>query len=54
MVPMEESKDKPAQVIDREPEGVSNVVEGSHILEASHVKEVSSVSSDLTPQPESL
>ncbi|XP_037551465.1 nuclear receptor coactivator 7 [Nematolebias whitei] len=40
MVPMEESKDKPALVIDREPEGLSNVVEGSHILEASHVKEL--------------
>lgn len=54
MVLMEESKDKPALVMDREPEGLSNVVEGSHILEASHIREVSSVYSDLTPQPESL
>ncbi|XP_017266313.1 oxidation resistance protein 1 isoform X2 [Kryptolebias marmoratus] len=40
MVPMEEGKDKAALVIDREPEGLSNVVEGSHILEASHIREL--------------
>ena len=38
---MEESRDKSSLVIDREPEGLSNVVESSHILEASHVREVS-------------
>lgn len=40
MVLMEESVDKPALVVDRDPEGLSNIVENSHILEASHVREV--------------
>uniref|UniRef100_A0A1A8KBG7 TLDc domain-containing protein n=1 Tax=Nothobranchius kuhntae TaxID=321403 RepID=A0A1A8KBG7_NOTKU len=40
MVLMEESKEKPALVIDREPEGISNVVESSNILEALHVREL--------------
>lgn len=42
MVLMEESKDKPCLVIDREPEGLGYVVEGSHILGASHIRGVSS------------
>ncbi|XP_012711229.2 nuclear receptor coactivator 7 isoform X2 [Fundulus heteroclitus] len=37
MVLMEQNKDK---VIDREPEGICNVVENSQILEASHVREL--------------
>lgn len=41
MVLMEDSKDKVTQVIERDPEGLSNIVERSHILEASHVREVS-------------
>uniref|UniRef100_A0A1A7WRN9 TLDc domain-containing protein n=2 Tax=Iconisemion striatum TaxID=60296 RepID=A0A1A7WRN9_9TELE len=40
MVLMEESKEKPALVIDREPEGIGNVVESSHVLEAPHVREL--------------
>ncbi|XP_072220804.1 oxidation resistance protein 1 isoform X2 [Leuresthes tenuis] len=40
VVLMEESRDKSTLVIDREPEGLSNVVESSHILEASHVREL--------------
>nr|XP_019940534.1 PREDICTED: nuclear receptor coactivator 7-like isoform X1 [Paralichthys olivaceus]XP_019940535.1 PREDICTED: nuclear receptor coactivator 7-like isoform X1 [Paralichthys olivaceus] len=40
MVLMEENGDKPTLVIDREPEGLSNIVESSHILEASHVREL--------------
>ncbi len=38
---MEESGDKPTLVVDRDPEGLHNIVESSHILEASHVREVS-------------
>lgn len=41
MVLMEESRDKPTLVIDRDPEGLGNIVESSQILEASHVREVS-------------
>ncbi|XP_034431860.1 nuclear receptor coactivator 7 isoform X2 [Hippoglossus hippoglossus] len=40
MVLMEENGDKPTMLIDREPEGLSNIVESSHILEASHVREL--------------
>ncbi|XP_028250616.1 nuclear receptor coactivator 7 [Parambassis ranga] len=40
MVLMEDSKDKVTQVIERDPEGLSNIVERSHILEASHVREL--------------
>ncbi|XP_041827377.1 nuclear receptor coactivator 7 isoform X2 [Melanotaenia boesemani] len=40
MVLMEESRDKPTLVIDRDPEGLGNIVEISRILEASHVKEL--------------
>lgn len=40
MVLMEESRDKPLLVVDRDPEGLSNIVENSQILEASHVREV--------------
>ncbi|XP_047193550.1 nuclear receptor coactivator 7 isoform X2 [Scophthalmus maximus] len=40
MVLMEENGDKPTLVVDREPEGLSNIVESSHILEASHVREL--------------
>lgn len=41
MVLMEESEDKLTLVIDRDPEGLSNIVESSRILEAAHVREVS-------------
>ncbi|XP_047466888.1 nuclear receptor coactivator 7 isoform X2 [Mugil cephalus] len=40
MVLMEESRDKPTLVIDRDPEGLGNIVESSQILEASHVREL--------------
>ncbi|XP_029316323.1 nuclear receptor coactivator 7 isoform X2 [Cottoperca gobio] len=40
MVLMEESRDKPTLVVDREPDGLNNIVESSHILEASHVREL--------------
>ncbi|XP_031703698.1 nuclear receptor coactivator 7 isoform X1 [Anarrhichthys ocellatus] len=40
MVLMEESGDKPMLVIDREPDGLNDIVESSHILEASHVREL--------------
>ncbi|XP_040916637.1 nuclear receptor coactivator 7 isoform X2 [Toxotes jaculatrix] len=40
MVLMEDSGDKPTLVIDRDPEGLNNIVESSHILEASHVREL--------------
>ncbi|MEQ2251634.1 hypothetical protein ILYODFUR_013145, partial [Ilyodon furcidens] len=40
MVLMEENKDKPLMVIDREPEGISNIIDNSHILDASHVREL--------------
>lgn len=38
---MEENKDKLCAMIDREPDGVGNVVENSHVLQVSHVREVS-------------
>lgn len=41
MVLMEDSGDKPTLVLDRDPEGLSNIVESSNILEASHIREVS-------------
>ncbi|XP_067335100.1 oxidation resistance protein 1 isoform X2 [Channa argus] len=41
MVLMEDSGEKPTLVIDRDPEGLSNIVESSHILETSHVRELS-------------
>lgn len=41
MVLMEDSRDKLSLVLDREPEGFSNILECSDILEASHVREVS-------------
>ncbi|KAI3367670.1 hypothetical protein L3Q82_026501 [Scortum barcoo] len=40
MVLMEESGDRPTLVVDRDPEGLHNIVESSHILEASHVREI--------------
>lgn len=40
MVLMEDSGDKPTLVLDRDPEGLNNIVESSNILEASHVREV--------------
>lgn len=40
MVLMEESGDKPGLVIDREPDGLNDIVQSSRILEASHVREV--------------
>ncbi|XP_029982541.1 nuclear receptor coactivator 7 isoform X2 [Sphaeramia orbicularis] len=40
MVLMEDNGDKPTLVIDREPIGLSNIVEHSHILEASLVREL--------------
>ncbi|XP_058470705.1 nuclear receptor coactivator 7 isoform X1 [Solea solea] len=40
MVLMEENMDKATLVIDRDPEGLSGIVESSHILEASHVREL--------------
>ncbi|KAM3871230.1 oxidation resistance protein 1 [Diretmus argenteus] len=40
MVLMEESGDKPTLVIDREPDGLNEIVEQSHILEASHVRQL--------------
>lgn len=41
MVLMEDSRDKLSLVQDRDPEGLSNIVESSDILEASHIREVS-------------
>lgn len=41
MVLMEDSGDKPTLVLDRDPEGLNNIVESSNILEVSHIKEVS-------------
>ncbi|XP_070699127.1 oxidation resistance protein 1 isoform X2 [Pempheris klunzingeri] len=40
MVLMEESGDKPTLIADRDPEGLQNIVENSHILEDSHVREL--------------
>ncbi|XP_018519061.1 oxidation resistance protein 1 isoform X1 [Lates calcarifer] len=40
MVLMEDGGDKPTLVIDRDPDGLSNIVESSHILEAAHVREL--------------
>ncbi|KAM9355710.1 nuclear receptor coactivator 7 isoform 2-T2 [Pholidichthys leucotaenia] len=40
MVLMEDSRDKPTSVIDREPEGLANILENSRILEASFVREL--------------
>ncbi|KAM7375949.1 hypothetical protein PAMP_005707 [Pampus punctatissimus] len=40
MVLMEESLDKPTLVIDRDPDGLNNIVENSHIFDASHVREL--------------
>lgn len=41
MVLMEDSGDKPTLILDRDPEGLGEIVESSNILEASHVREVS-------------
>lgn len=41
MVLMEDSRDKLSLVQDRDPEGLSNIVDSSDILEASHIREVS-------------
>lgn len=41
MVLMEDSGDKPTLILDRDPEGLAEIVESSNILEASHVREVS-------------
>ncbi|KAM3594861.1 uncharacterized protein V6R79_015135 [Siganus canaliculatus] len=40
MVLMEENVDKPTLAADRDPEGLTNIVESSHILEPSHVREL--------------
>ncbi|KAM8915342.1 oxidation resistance protein 1 isoform 2-T3 [Spinachia spinachia] len=40
MVLMEENGDKPGLGIDREPDGLNDIVQSSHILEASHVREL--------------
>lgn len=40
MVLMEDDGDKPTLIVDRDPEGLSDIVESSNILEASHVREV--------------
>lgn len=40
MVLMEESGEKPTLVMDKEPDGLNDIVASSNILEASHVKEV--------------
>lgn len=48
MVLMEDSKEKLSMVLDRDPEGLSNIVESSDILEASHIREVSDTQ---TPAP---
>ncbi|XP_014856472.1 PREDICTED: nuclear receptor coactivator 7-like isoform X3 [Poecilia mexicana] len=40
LVLMEENKDKLGAMIDREPEGVGNVVENSRVLQVSHVREL--------------
>ncbi|KAM7403171.1 hypothetical protein PAMA_003885 [Pampus argenteus] len=40
MVLMEESGDKPTLVIDRDPDGLNNIVENSHIFDASHIREL--------------
>ncbi|XP_060919673.1 nuclear receptor coactivator 7 isoform X2 [Labrus mixtus] len=40
MVLMEESGEKPTLVIDRDPEGLQNIVESSAVLDASHVREL--------------
>ncbi|KAM6917043.1 oxidation resistance protein 1 isoform 2-T2 [Lycodopsis pacificus] len=40
MVLMEESGDKQTLVIDRDPDGLNDIVESSHILEASHIREL--------------
>lgn len=37
---MEDSGDKPTLILDRDPEGLGEIVESSNILEASHVREV--------------
>lgn len=50
MVLMEDSGDKPTLMLDRDPEGLGEIVESSNILEASHVREVSSVPSDYFSQ----
>lgn len=41
MVLMEDSGDKLSLVVDKDPEGLQNIVESSNILEASHVRELS-------------
>lgn len=41
MVLMEDSREKLSLVLERDPEGLSNIVESSDILEASHIREVS-------------
>lgn len=41
MVLMEDSGDKPTLILDRDPEGLGEIVESSNILEASHIREVS-------------
>ncbi|XP_061700425.1 oxidation resistance protein 1 isoform X2 [Syngnathoides biaculeatus] len=40
MVLMEDNRDKPGLLTDRDPEGLHAIVEKSHILEASHVREL--------------
>ncbi|XP_075874070.1 oxidation resistance protein 1 isoform X1 [Nelusetta ayraudi] len=40
MVLMEDSGDKPTLILDRDPEGLAEIVESSNIFEASHVREL--------------
>lgn len=40
MVLMEDGGEKPILLIDRDPDGLNNIVESSHILEAAHVREL--------------
>lgn len=44
---MEESGEKPTLILDRDPEGLGEIVESSNILEASHVREVSDAQESL-------
>ncbi|XP_041668381.1 nuclear receptor coactivator 7 isoform X2 [Cheilinus undulatus] len=40
MVLMEDSGERPTLIVDRDPEGLLNIVESSNVLEASHVQEL--------------
>lgn len=47
MVLMEDSGEKPTLILDRDPEGLAEIVESSSILEAPHVREVSDAKGSL-------